>query len=301
MHTDTRSRTSMSPTAAPVIVSATPPATRRTVRTVQPNDWQADHVDRLWSYWGSRPHHLEQYFSHQVGHGVVALLQHTGRLHGQVLDYGCGPGFLIDHLLRSGIRGLSVHGADTSAHAVRDVNVRLQGRPGFHGIAQLDGFPSPFETDRFDVITCIETLEHLDDATLHNVTADVHRLLRPGGIAMFTTPFAEKLEQNMVYCPFCDSEFHRVQHMRSLTAESMSTLLRDKGYDVLFCGNLNFADFQRDTIPPPADLSPRAIGRILTSAANRLLDRVVPRPFPHSRTFRERLRGGRHLCAVVTK
>jgi SAM-dependent methyltransferase len=236
-----------------------------------------------------------------VGHGVVALLRHTGRLHGQVLDYGCGPGFLIDYLLHGGNSDLHVHGADTSTHAVRDVNARLHGRPGFHGITQLDGFPSPFEADRFDAVTCIETLEHLDDATLHHVTADIHRLLKPGGIAMFTTPFAETLEQNMVYCPFCDSEFHRVQHMRSLTVESMSTLLRGHGYQVMFCGNLNFADFQRDTIPPLADLSPRAIGRIVTSAAHRVLDRIAPRPFPHNRTFRERLRGGRHLCAVVSK
>ncbi len=291
----------MSPTTASVIVSATPPHPRRAVRTVQPADWQPDHVDRLWSYWGSRPHHLRQYFSHQVGHGVVALLAKTGRLSGDVLDYGCGPGFLIDHLLGSRTRNLRVHGADTSTHAVRDVNARLQGQPGFQGVTQLDGFPSPFEADRFDVVTCIETLEHLDDATLHHVTADIHRLLRPGGIAIFTTPFAEQLEQNMVYCPFCDSEFHRVQHMRSLTAESMSGLLRQQGYAVLFCDNLNFADFQRDTIPPLADLSPRAIGRIVASATHRVLDRLSPRAFPHNRTFRERLRGGRHLCAIVTK
>lgn len=287
--------------------AATPTGTRRDVHTVHPHDWKPQQIDRLWSYWGSRPHHLQQYFSHQVGHGVVAMLAKTGRLRGDVLDYGCGPGFLIDHLLDApGLApapgsGLRVWGADTSEHAIHEVSARLQGRPGFQGISLLRGFPSPFENDRFDVVTCIETLEHLDDDTLHNVVNDIHRLLKPGGIAMFTTPCDEQLEKNMVYCPFCDSEFHRVQHMRSLSVESMTATMREHGFNPLFCGNLNFIHFQRDTVPPLAEMSPKAAGRIVVSATNRLLDRLAPRAFPHNRTFRERLAGKGHLCAIVTK
>jgi 2-polyprenyl-3-methyl-5-hydroxy-6-metoxy-1,4-benzoquinol methylase len=37
------------------------------------------------------------------------------RLSGDVLDFGCGPGFFLEHLLDHGLR---CHGADTSPVAV---------------------------------------------------------------------------------------------------------------------------------------------------------------------------------------
>lgn len=268
-------------------------------RTVLPADWQPQQIARLWSYWGSRQHHLEQYFSRQVGHGVVAFLKHTGRLRGKALDYGCGPGFLLDHLLKA---GLECWGADTSPRAVEQTNSRLAGRDRWHGATLLRGFPSPFAAASFDVVTCLETLEHLDDATLRAVLSEVHRLTAPGGLALFTTPNSEDLARNTVYCPFCDSEFHRVQHVRSITPGSLRATLAGAGFDVLFCQGLNFADFQRDTLVPVLDLSLRTMGRIGREALRRLLDRLAPRKFPEGRSFRGRLQGPSrgHLCAVVT-
>jgi hypothetical protein len=130
----------------------------------------------------------------------------------------------------------------------------------------------------------------------------VRRLTAPGGLAMFTTPNTEDLSRNSVYCPFCDSEFHRVQHVRSLTPGSLQDFLVSAGFDVLFCDGLDFANFQRDTLVPVLDLSLRTMGRIGREALRRLLDRVAPRPFPHGRSFRGRLKGRScgHLCAIAT-
>ncbi|HEX7010181.1 MAG TPA: class I SAM-dependent methyltransferase [Phycisphaeraceae bacterium] len=262
------------------------------------SDWQREHIDRLWTYWGSQPHHLRRYFTYQVGPGLVAFLKWTGRLRGRVLDYGCGPGFLLEYLLDEPVECC---GLDASAEAIRTVEQKFAGRANWRGIVQADTPPVPYEDASFDVVTCLETLEHLPQELLAPVVGEVKRLLKPGGMAMFTTPFDEDLTQNMVYCPFCQSEFHSVQHLRSFDAASMRELLESQGLRVVFCRDLNFREFQRDTLPRWRDLSPRLAWRVLRSAANRAMDRLAPRPFPQTRAFSERLVPGPHLCAIAVR
>ena len=152
---------------------------------ILPTDWQPVHIQRLWNHWSTMENKGE-YFSYQCGPGVVAFLHCTGRLKGKVLDYGCGPGFLIEYLL---MRNVKCWGADVNPEAVKNTKRKYESHANFNGCLQLDGLPSPIATDSFDVVTCIETLEHLDDHTLHQVVDDVYRIVKPGGVALFTTPF----------------------------------------------------------------------------------------------------------------
>lgn len=50
----------------------------------------------------------------------------------------------------------------------------------------------PFDDERFDVLNCSETLEHLNFNPLP-VIKEFHRVLKPGGIALITTPNALRL------------------------------------------------------------------------------------------------------------
>jgi len=268
------------------------------VKAKTPRDWSSKHISRIWNYYGSRKHSLQEYFSYQVGLGVVQFLKASGRLHGRVLDYGCGPGFLLEHLLDQGV---DCWGADASEQAIDSVAEKFKARRNWHGCQFLDGLPSPYPDKNFDVVVCIETLEHLSDKILASVVDDVKRLLVPGGVALFTTPYAEDLTRNVCYCPFCESEFHRVQHMRKFDIDSMTQLLESRGLKTIFCTSLNFAAFQSNTIPPLGDMSPRHAIRIIKSAAHRFMDRVAHKPFPHARAFRERLVPGGHLAALVTR
>ncbi len=267
-------------------------------RHILPADWQPVHIQRLWSHWSSMENKGE-YFSYQCGPGVVAFLHATGRLVGDVLDYGCGPGFLIEYLL---MRNVSCRAADVNPEAVENTDARYRSYPNFKGCIRLDGLPSSIEPESFNVVTCVETLEHLDDATLHQVVDDVRRILKPGGIALFTTPFNEDLKRNVNYCPFCDSVYHRVQHMRSFNVESMTALLTSHAFNVEFCGNLSFRNFQRNTLPKWYDISPKTAAIAMRSAGNRVIDRILQRHYTKKRTFRERLQGGGgHLAAVAVR
>src|SRR5439155_25597686 len=81
--------------------------------------------------------------------------------------------------------------------------------------------PSPYQAESFDLVICLETLEHLLDDTISAIISEIYGLLKPGGAALFTTPNNEELSRNFVYCPFCQTEFHQVQHVRSFSEGSL--------------------------------------------------------------------------------
>ena len=101
----------------------------------------------------------------------------------RVLDVGCGGGILTEALVRKGAR---VQGLDASETAIR-VARQHAGESGLE-IEYVSGSLEDFATenaDRFDVITCMELLEHVPDpeALLHSCA----RLLRPGGDLILAT------------------------------------------------------------------------------------------------------------------
>jgi hypothetical protein len=55
-------------------------------------------------------------------------------------------------------------------------------------------------------------------------------LLAPGGVIVFTTPNDEDLGASRLYCPECDHVFHRWQHIRSWSAQSLSAFLTAQGF-----------------------------------------------------------------------
>jgi SAM-dependent methyltransferase len=103
----------------------------------------------------------------------------------------------------------------------------------------MSAFKGAFLTDdpairamTFDAIVCVEVIEHLDDAALAHVLADVRSLLAPGGIAVFTTPNAEELSKSMILCPASGEVFHRWQHVRSWNRETLPARLCAAGFSV---------------------------------------------------------------------
>jgi SAM-dependent methyltransferase len=263
------------------------------------SDWDSESVRRFWEYYSSRAHCQSVYFSRMVGRGIANLLRLTGRLSGDVLDFGCGPGYLIPHLLDLGLP-IRCAGVDSSETSVTRANERFRDNPAWRGAAVLRGMPSPFPDAGFRVVTCIETLEHLPDHILRSYLAEIRRLLHPQGVALFTTPHAEDLDANFVYCPFCDTEFHRMQHVQSFSTRSMAELLHAAGFQVLFCEGIDLVALQR---PFPSRGGHRGLLGWRHLAADlrcRWRDSLAPRRFPDGRELRRMLGPGPHLCAVAS-
>lgn len=99
-----------------------------------------------------------------------------------VLDLGCGGGFLAEELARRGARVVGVdpsHGAISAAvdHARRSsLDIR-------YVVSAGESIPLPDAS--CDVVACVDVLEHVADLKL--VIAEVRRVLRRDGLFVFDT------------------------------------------------------------------------------------------------------------------
>jgi 2-polyprenyl-3-methyl-5-hydroxy-6-metoxy-1,4-benzoquinol methylase len=262
-------------------------------------EWTTERIAAFWEHLSRSAAAEGEYFTFQVGAGVVTFLAQAVPLRGaRVLDFGCGPGFLIEHLLRAGAK---VTGADASPHSVRLATERYGGKQGWDGAFEIRNGRAPFADQTFDGVCCIETVEHVPKEFLGGLVAEIARVLAPGGWVLFTTPNEENLSRSMVLCPACGEEFHKVQHLSSWTADSLSSLLSSGGLDVRFCRAVDLGRFQEPPRRPARHWSAAYLYRRAERAGVRLADRLSPRPFPEGRFFGLYGGTGPHLVAVATK
>ncbi|HUO86289.1 MAG TPA: class I SAM-dependent methyltransferase [Thermoanaerobaculia bacterium] len=97
---------------------------------------------------------------------------------GRILDVGCGsyPYFLSHTSFREKLALERQQPADTPP-GIRWLELDLNTTPEL-----------PFPDRHLDVVTMLAVVEHLDPASLEVLFADIHRVLRPGGRLIVTTP-----------------------------------------------------------------------------------------------------------------
>jgi SAM-dependent methyltransferase len=83
-----------------------------------------------------------------------------------------------------------------------EVDVSLEGRPAL----VCDGHDLPFPAENFDLVICEAVLEHVFDPV--RCVAEIHRVLRPGGLVFATTPFMQQVHMG----PYDFMRFTRSGH-----------------------------------------------------------------------------------------
>jgi len=204
-------------------------------------DWTLDQVADFWDWYSSKSRFRNRYFTASVGKGIKNFIKGKIKLSGKYLDYGSGTGHMLELMMAE--KGLQCYGADFSENSVDDVNKKLNG-DNWNGAELLRELPSTLKSDGYDIVTFIETIEHLKDDMLDDTFKELYRVLKPGGKLILTTPFNEELDMHNVYCPFCKSEFHHMQHMQSFDVSSMSSLLEKYSFKVDYCDHINFKAFK---------------------------------------------------------
>jgi 2-polyprenyl-3-methyl-5-hydroxy-6-metoxy-1,4-benzoquinol methylase len=192
------------------------------------------------SHWWFRAR--RQLFLRQVRRAADSLVEHQqhhrpsahggrewqpGRL--AVLDYGCAAGFDLGCLARMGLG--TVEGADI---VDGDDLLRLSDTPGAGAVADGGGpihiVPRdlPALQGRFDIVTCLDVLEHLEDdvAGLRTLAT----LLVPGGQLIVTVPAYEWL---------WSGEDIISQHRRRYTRRGLLGACRAAGFEVLYASHFN--------------------------------------------------------------
>jgi SAM-dependent methyltransferase len=102
----------------------------------------------------------------------------VGDLGDDVIEVGPGPGLTTD-LLRSRVKHVTAVELDDDLAAA--LTQRLSGTNV--EVVHCDASKTALPSDRFSAATCFSMLHHVpDDATQDAVFAELHRVLRPGGM-----------------------------------------------------------------------------------------------------------------------
>lgn len=120
----------------------------------------------------------------------------------EVLDLGCGDGFLTTML---GVLGARVTGIDVSGRHVEVAVRRVRANGVEHRVRclQASAHSLPFDAASFDLVFGNQILHHLDTSV---ASGEIHRVLRPGGRAVFLEP--------VVFSPF----LRRIRNTALVTA-----------------------------------------------------------------------------------
>src|SRR4051812_260614 len=98
----------------------------------------------------------------------------------RVLDAGCGSGRTLDELARLG----EAHGMELNPSGV--AAARARGHHVLEGRVEA----IPYEDASFDLVTCLDVIEHTDDVA---ALGELRRVTRPGGRLVVTVPAHPRL------------------------------------------------------------------------------------------------------------
>ncbi len=128
-----------------------------------------------------------------------------------VLDFGCGTGYGAAILVQV---ARSVTALDIDAPAIAWAG-RAHHAPSLRFV-QRDDLGAGLPAASFDAITCFEMIEHVAQAVQTRLIEQLARLLRPGGIALLSTP---NPEVTALYGP-------NPYHLHEMTRDEFVSLLR---------------------------------------------------------------------------
>jgi len=112
--------------------------------------------------------------------------------HGKLLDVGCAFGYMLLHFSKY----FEVHGIDCSEYAIGKAK-RIVG----NGIFKVHNAeePFPFRNNSFDVVTCFDVLEHIEDTD--NLIKNIYDVLKNKGILFLVTPNYNIIRKTLLYFP----------------------------------------------------------------------------------------------------
>jgi SAM-dependent methyltransferase len=102
---------------------------------------------------------------------------------GRLLDYGCGDGTFVAMVHE---RFAETRGADAEAGQIEDCRQRLGRLPGL-SFSLTDDLGSE-HTGRWNVVTCMEVLEHCLEDERRRVISELARLCAPRGTVIISVP-----------------------------------------------------------------------------------------------------------------
>jgi ubiquinone/menaquinone biosynthesis C-methylase UbiE len=129
----------------------------------------------------------------------------------KIVDIGCGTGKNMESLKQVG----EVWGIDSSLEAIKYCKKR-----GLHNVILGNGEKTKLSSNKFDLVTLLDVLEHADD---EKMLEETYRILKPHGYILITVPAL----------PWMWSEWDNVlHHKRRYTKHTLSNILVKNGFHI---------------------------------------------------------------------
>lgn len=138
--------------------------------------------------------------------GLLSIILDFIQPRDRVLDVGCGDGWYSSKMAD---KGAIVHGIDFSERAV--AFARLIDIRNVYDIGSSTNLPYP--NDFFDVVTCIQVLEHIEQEDAEASLKEFKRVLKPNGKLIISVP--------SILRPMSKA------HLRHYTLKSLNDLVHD--------------------------------------------------------------------------
>jgi SAM-dependent methyltransferase len=106
----------------------------------------------------------------------------------RMLEIGCGPGSGTSWFIAR--EGFSLFGIDASPTAIRKSRLRFDAEGLRGAFVQGDIMSLPFSEASFDAVLDVVCLACNSEAETRRIVAEVHRVLKPGGLHFSLTPMA---------------------------------------------------------------------------------------------------------------
>jgi SAM-dependent methyltransferase len=145
----------------------------------------------------------------------------NNRIIHDILDVGCGPGLMLKTLGQYG----RVYGLDESELAVNFSNSLGCATVAVGSLT----IKNPFDQKKFDLITALDVIEHIDDDL--SALVSIKSMLSKEGFAVITVPAYQFL-----WSPFDDINHHR----RRYTLEMLENKLNSAGFMIQKISYYNF-------------------------------------------------------------
>lgn len=160
----------------------------------------------------------QSYEQQQDNPTFVKRIRELGALgitEGRFLDVGCAYGFFMALAEKAGFQS---YGIDISRYALQEACHYTR---GLLLCLDVSRHPLPFASNCFDVITYMNTLEHLEN--YHASLREALRTLKPGGLVH-------------IYAPVHSRWFTDDTHINYFTLDSLRFVLEQTGFEIAKMG-----------------------------------------------------------------
>lgn len=170
----------------------------------------------------------------------------VGNIKGKkILDVGCGGGILTESLVLS---GAMVTGIDVSKNAINIAKAHcsiLSNKPTYYQ-SSIELFSKQIQNDKFDVVTCMEILEHSSNPI--NIINNCFDLLKDGGFLICST--LNRNIKSFIYAILAAEYIFNIipqgthKYEKFIKPSELSKIMKNVGLELIDIKGINFNPFK---------------------------------------------------------